>query len=85
MSCERWNEAILGRLYDEIEPDQDLALESHLEGCAVCRASLSELRRRPDDSWTGPRPLSQEPCFPRHAVAFQAEPLRPVCGGRLSM
>ena len=45
MSCERWNEAILGRLYDEIEPDQDLALESHLEGCAACRASLSELRR----------------------------------------
>jgi anti-sigma factor RsiW len=45
MSCERWNEAILGRLYDETEPDQDRALESHLEGCAACRASVSELRR----------------------------------------
>ena len=45
MSCERWNDAILGRLYDEIDPDQDLALTSHLEGCAPCRASLSELRR----------------------------------------
>src|SRR5262245_47839410 len=45
MSCERWNDAILGRLYDEIEPDQDRALESHLEGCAPCRASLAGLRR----------------------------------------
>jgi hypothetical protein len=45
MSCERWQEAILGRLYAELEPEEDRALTSHLEACGACVASLEDLRR----------------------------------------
>jgi anti-sigma factor RsiW len=44
MSCERWQEAMVGRLYGEIEPAEDRALESHLGACGPCRAALDELR-----------------------------------------
>jgi predicted anti-sigma-YlaC factor YlaD len=45
MSCDTWQEAIVGRLYGEIDPTQDRALESHLETCVACRGALDELGR----------------------------------------
>ena len=45
MSCERWQEAMAGRVYAENEPAEDRALESHLESCGACRAALDDLRR----------------------------------------
>ena len=44
MSCERWQEAMVGRLYGEIEPAEDRALESHLGVCGPCRNALDDLR-----------------------------------------
>src|SRR5262245_51207311 len=45
MSCDKWQEAIVGRLYGEIEPAEDRALESHLETCLPCRGALDDLGR----------------------------------------
>lgn len=45
MSCDTWQEAIVGRLYGEIDPAEDRALESHLETCVACRGALDEMRR----------------------------------------
>ena len=45
MSCDTWQEAIVGRLYGEIEAAEDRALESHLETCVACRGALDEMRR----------------------------------------
>jgi|SoiMethySBSTD1v2_1073268.scaffolds.fasta_scaffold394769_3 hypothetical protein len=45
MSCERWQEALAGRIYGENEPADDRALESHLESCGACRAALEGLQR----------------------------------------
>ena len=44
MSCEHWNNDWIAQLYDELEPDEERRLESHLEGCADCRATLAGLR-----------------------------------------
>jgi hypothetical protein len=43
MSCDKWQEAIVGRLYGEIDPAEDRALESHLETCVACRGALDDL------------------------------------------
>jgi hypothetical protein len=45
MDCTHWNESLIGRLYDEISAEENVALETHLGTCAACRASLDELRR----------------------------------------
>ncbi|HJQ98225.1 MAG TPA: zf-HC2 domain-containing protein [Candidatus Polarisedimenticolaceae bacterium] len=45
MSCERWQEALAGRIYGENDPADDRALESHLESCRACRAALDGLQR----------------------------------------
>lgn len=45
MACERWNDAILERLYDEIEPATDTALAEHLAGCRDCRGAFDALAR----------------------------------------
>jgi hypothetical protein len=45
MACERWQEAILDRLYDEIGPVEDRALEAHLADCTACRGTIAEMRR----------------------------------------
>lgn len=45
MSCENWNDAIIGRLYGENRPDEDAALEGHLASCPRCRAELDALGR----------------------------------------
>ena len=44
MSCTTWNESLIGRLYGEIEADDDAALDVHLASCASCRETLDELR-----------------------------------------
>ncbi len=44
MSCEAWHELLIALLDQEIEPDERARLESHLEGCAECRADLAELK-----------------------------------------
>lgn len=44
MSCTTWNESLIGRLYGEIEVDDDAALDVHLASCASCRETLDELR-----------------------------------------
>ena len=45
MSCTAWNDSLTGRLYDEITPEDDAALDAHLESCASCRSTLDEFRR----------------------------------------
>ena len=44
MSCTTWKESLIGRLYGEIEADDDTALDVHLASCASCRETLDELR-----------------------------------------
>ena len=45
MSCDKWQEAIVGRLYGEIDPAEDRAFESHLATCVACRVALEGLGR----------------------------------------
>jgi hypothetical protein len=45
MDCTHWNESLIGRLYDEISAEENVALETHLSGCAACRATLEDLSR----------------------------------------
>jgi len=45
MDCARWNDSLIGRLYDEISPEDDAALEQHLAECAGCRATREEFGR----------------------------------------
>jgi hypothetical protein len=44
MSCTSWKESLIGRLYGEIEADDDRALDAHLFSCVSCRDTLDELR-----------------------------------------
>jgi hypothetical protein len=44
MSCTKWNDEWIAHLYGELEPAQERALATHLEGCAACRTTLAELR-----------------------------------------
>lgn len=43
MDCARWNEAIVGRLYQENSAEDDAALDRHLMECASCRTTLDEM------------------------------------------
>jgi len=43
MSCERWKEALVARLYDELAPHENERLSRHLESCDGCRRDLDEL------------------------------------------
>lgn len=43
MSCERWREALVARLYDELPPHENERLTRHLESCDTCRRDLDEL------------------------------------------
>lgn len=43
MSCERWKEALVARLYDELAPHENERLSRHLESCEGCRRDLDEL------------------------------------------
>jgi Putative zinc-finger len=45
MSCTLWNERLTERLYGEIAPEDDAALDAHLESCAPCRTTLEEFQR----------------------------------------
>lgn len=45
MSCTPWNDSLTGRLYGEITPEDDAALDAHLESCASCRSTLDEFQR----------------------------------------
>ena len=45
MDCASFQDHLIGRLYGEIAPDDDAALERHLEGCTSCRTTLDELAR----------------------------------------
>jgi hypothetical protein len=45
MNCETWNESLMGRLYDEISPEDGAALDAHLAGCRACREALDAFRR----------------------------------------
>ena len=42
MSCSTWNDNLTGRLYGEIEAEDDAALTVHLESCASCRKTLDD-------------------------------------------
>jgi hypothetical protein len=44
MSCERFKEALVARLYDELAPHENERLSRHLESCDTCRRDLDELR-----------------------------------------
>jgi anti-sigma factor RsiW len=43
MSCERWKESLVARLYDELAPHENERLSRHLESCEGCRRDLDEL------------------------------------------
>ncbi len=43
MSCESWREALVSRLYAELDPAEDERLGKHLESCDACRSELDEL------------------------------------------
>jgi len=43
MSCERFKEALVARLYDELAPHENERLSRHLESCDGCRRDLDEL------------------------------------------
>lgn len=45
MSCTTWNDSLTGRLYGEITPEDDAALNAHLASCASCRLTLDEFQR----------------------------------------
>jgi hypothetical protein len=45
MSCERFQQSIVGRLYEENSPDEDVALDAHLSVCSSCAADLASLAR----------------------------------------
>jgi hypothetical protein len=44
MPCKQWNDGWIAKLYDELEPADERALDAHLERCAACRETLEELR-----------------------------------------
>ena len=58
---EEYRILISGYLDDELDPEQRADLESHLEGCPVCRRELNSMRR----------------LFRGTSVAFAAEALPP--------
>jgi len=83
MSCDKWQEAIVGRLYGEIDPAEDRALESHLATCVACRVALEglgrlrvvlrdnepEVERPPRVVVSATRPGSAPPCSRRPSSA----------------
>lgn len=74
MNCEKWNESLIGRVYDEITPEDALALEDHLGGCGACRATLEEFRRVRNVLVTDEPDL---PRLPRVVVLRGRGPMRP--------
>lgn len=45
MSCTTWNESLIGRLYGEIEAEDDAAFADHLASCTTCRETLDDFQR----------------------------------------
>jgi len=43
MACEGWNERLVERLYGEIDPSDEIALDAHLAECRDCRETLERL------------------------------------------
>ena len=42
-ACREWRGAIAAEALGEIEPAEAIALQAHLDGCAVCRGELDDL------------------------------------------
>jgi hypothetical protein len=45
MTCKDWKKEWVGRLYEELEPDEEADCAAHLAGCAECRETLDGLAR----------------------------------------
>jgi len=45
MTCDDYRELLMGCLDDELTADQRKTLESHLAGCAQCRAEFDDFRK----------------------------------------
>lgn len=43
-ACRRWREMLGAYLLGHLAPEERVALEAHLDGCAECRAELAELK-----------------------------------------
>jgi hypothetical protein len=43
MPCKQWNDDWIARLYGELDPAEERALDEHLERCAACRETLDGL------------------------------------------
>jgi hypothetical protein len=43
MSCERWNEPLVGHAYGELSAREEAELQDHLASCARCREQSEEL------------------------------------------
>jgi anti-sigma factor RsiW len=42
-ACREWRGAIAAEALGEIEPAEAIALQAHLDACAVCRSELDDL------------------------------------------
>ena len=43
MTCKRWNDEWVAKLYDELDPEEAQRLAGHLDECDECRQTLDEL------------------------------------------
>jgi hypothetical protein len=70
MSCTTWNDSLTERLYGEITPEADAALDAHLATCTDCRSTL--------DAFEGVRARlrEDEPLTPRvpRVVVLRSRP-----------
>jgi len=74
MPCNEWKSSLIGRLYGEIDPAEDAALDDHLAACAGCRDELTQLagtRRALEGS------LPDVPGAPRIVVLESRPAVRP--------
>ncbi len=75
MSCEMWNDRLIGRLYGDVGPGDDAALTAHLSGCERCRTALDGFQRV---RAVLHQDASDEPRVPRVVVLRDRSRIRPA-------
>ncbi len=80
MSDAKWKELLVAKLYGELDPDQESALDEHLAECAETRHELEQLRQarsllseaKPDVPALPRVVMLRQPAFRRPWMAFAA-------------
>jgi putative zinc finger protein len=78
-SCREWRQSLGAYALEQLDPEQRVGVEAHLEGCAECRAeaeslaSLSRLLPLADPSHFGPAPQPPPELADRVAATIGAE------------